>query len=521
MRECAYVRVSTETLEQDSSYNNQEQMYLSKGIQHIYKDKETGTSINRPQFIRMLQDCGLSIEIIGKKLIVLPTDKEPKYDKIYCKSIRRFSRDIQGAIDVIRELKNKGVYCVFEQESINTSDISSDFLLGILLGVAQQESINTSMRVKQGNKITAKNGVFRSFNIIGYNYDKNTKQIVVDDLEANIVKSVFDLRLNGYGSRKIANIINLQGYKTKLGKPFSSNTILNILQNKTYCGYVRRNVFFSDGFGDMTKRVRVPKSEHILVRNKDIPVIISEEDFDKVQELIQLSKHQYKNLGVNKSKNPLVGKIKCSNCGKNYIKVNNYYKCITKHKVGRKKCSNRDILIEDLDKVINHHVKIFRDKALVNLNVINITLDGCISVANSKRDNNTTELLERNTEAIRGHRGRINKLLDMLLDGEAKEVIKDKINSINEQIAILEKDNEILQQGESYIDDFIYRCEKVRDKITTYINSLPSGVDKEHYIKDYLISIKVGNKLSVEDKTVKHTKEVLSLHEEITDSTSL
>ena len=45
MKSCAYVRVSTDLLEQDSSYVNQEKMYLDKGINHIYKDKESGTSI--------------------------------------------------------------------------------------------------------------------------------------------------------------------------------------------------------------------------------------------------------------------------------------------------------------------------------------------------------------------------------------------------------------------------------------------------------------------------------------------
>ena len=526
MRECAYVRVSTELLEQDSSYNNQEQMYRDKGIQHIYKDKESGTSINRTQFIQMLEDCGLEVRLIKTsstkdKLVVLPTDRPSKYDKIYCKSISRFSRDTSSAIEIIRLLKNNKTYCFFEQEGIDSSDTSSDFLLGIMLSISESESKNTSMRVKKGNQITAKNGVFRGHNIIGYNYDKLTKSITICDDEANIVRLIFSLRLEGRGARVIANIINEKGYRTKLGKEFSSNTVLNILQNKTYCGYSRRNTYQNDGFGDMTKRVKQPKSEHILVRNKEIPIIITEEVFERVQNLINQSKNQYKNIGKNKSKNNLIGKIKCSKCEKNYIKVNNYYKCITKHKQGKKKCSNRDILVEDLDKVINHHVKVFKDKAHVNLNVVNITLDGCISVANSKRDNNTTELLEANIQAIKGHRERINKLLDMLLDGNASsnDVIKEKIDTINQQIDKIEKDNEILRQGESYIDDFVCRCEKVRSKITTYINSLPSGVDKEHYIKDYLVSIKVGNELSVEDKTVKHTKEVLRLYEEITGST--
>ena len=85
MRECAYVRVSTELLEQDSSYINQEQMYLDKGIKHIYKDKESGTSINRQGFISMLEDCGLQVKAIKTsikdKLVVLPTDRPSKINR--------------------------------------------------------------------------------------------------------------------------------------------------------------------------------------------------------------------------------------------------------------------------------------------------------------------------------------------------------------------------------------------------------------------------------------------------------
>ena len=105
MRECAYIRVSTDLEGQDSSYINQEKMYLDLGINHIYKDRESGTSINRPQFIKMLEDCGLQVKAIKTsikdKLVVLPTDKPSKYDKIYCKSISRFSRDTSSAIEII------------------------------------------------------------------------------------------------------------------------------------------------------------------------------------------------------------------------------------------------------------------------------------------------------------------------------------------------------------------------------------------------------------------------------------
>ena len=521
MRKCAYVRVSTDLLEQDSSYNNQEQLYRDSGITHIYKDRESGTSINRQGFISMLQDCGLEVKAIKTstkdKLIVLPTDKPSKYDKIYCKSISRFSRDTSSAIEIIRLLKANKTYCFFEQENIDTSDTTSDFLLGIMLSISESESKNTSMRVKKGNQITAKNGVFRGHNIIGYNYNKSTKSIEINDLESQIVRLIFSLRLEGRGARVIARLINEKGFRTKLGKPFSANTIQNILQNKTYCGYSRRNTFVNEGFGDMTKRVKQPKSEHILVRNKNIPIIISEDIFNQVQELIQLSKHQYKNLGKNTSKNPLVGKVICSKCNSNYVKVGNYYVCLNKHKKGKSYCNNSNVHISTLQDYIDKRVRLFSRVKDINLNVLNGVLDKCIRIANDKRDNNTTELLKANTEAIRRHREDINKLLDMMLyGGMAKEVIEEKINSINESIELLNKENNILLEGESYIDGFINRCEETRSKISEYINSLPSKINRDAYIKDYLISIKVqDNTLTYKDLSIKYANEVKALYEEV------
>ena len=152
----------------------------------------------------------------------------------------------------------------------------------------------------------------------------------------------------------------------------------------------------------------------------------------------------------------------------------------------------------------------------VNLNVLNGVLDKCKRIANSKRSNNTTELLKANTEAIRRHKQAINKLLDLMLGGGAEEVIKGKIELINKSIELLNKENNILLEGESYITDFINRCEETRSKISEYINSLPSKMNRDTYIKDYLISIKVHDcTLTYKDLSIKYANEVKALYEEI------
>ena len=152
----------------------------------------------------------------------------------------------------------------------------------------------------------------------------------------------------------------------------------------------------------------------------------------------------------------------------------------------------------------------------VNLNVLNGVLDKCKRIANSKRSNNTTELLKANTQAIRRYKQAINKLLDLMLGGGAEEVVKGKIELINKSIELLNRENNILMEGDNYINNFIARCEELRDKIAKYILNLPNDIDRDTYIKDYLAVITVDGKiLRSSDLRFSYIKEVGELYEEI------
>ena len=164
---------------------------------------------------------------------------------------------------------------------------------------------------------------------------------------------------------------------------------------------------------------------------------------------------------------------------------------------------------------IAKRVRLFGRVKDVNLNVLNGVLDKCISIANDKRDNNTSEQLKANTEAIKRYKQAISNLLDLMLDGMAEEVVRDKINSINESIELLNKENNILLEGDNFINNFISRCEETRSKISEYIQNLPKSVDRDTYIKDYLLFIRVDNTLTYKDKSVKYANEVKALYKEI------
>jgi site-specific DNA recombinase len=142
-----------------------------------------------------------------------------KIDMILTKSVSRFARNTVDALITIRKLKEKNVAVVFEKEGVNTLDGTGEILLTILSSLAQEESRNISENTRWG--------VVRRFEkgqvIVNHNkfmgYTKNEKgELVIVPEEAEIVRTVFRLYLEGYSAAKISGHLQEKGIRTTTGK---------------------------------------------------------------------------------------------------------------------------------------------------------------------------------------------------------------------------------------------------------------------------------------------------------------
>ena len=213
LRVTAYARVSTGDEEQLSSYESQKQYYKEKiknnpewNYVGIYADESiSGTQDHkRNEFMKMMQD-GL----------------DNKFDVIMTKSISRFARNTLDTLKYVRILKEKNVAVFFEEENINTLEMSGELLLTILSSVAQQESETISSHVKQGLKMRRERGEIVCFSsCLGYRYNVKTKKIEIDEKEAEIVRFIFDKYCEGYGADGIAKLLT----KMKVKTPRNKNT---------------------------------------------------------------------------------------------------------------------------------------------------------------------------------------------------------------------------------------------------------------------------------------------------------
>ena len=272
LRVAAYCRVSTDQEEQLSSYAAQIRYYtdLINGnpnweLAGIYADEAiSGTLVfKRDQFLRLIADC-----------------ESHKVDMVITKSISRFTRNVADVIKYVRRLSKLNVRILFEEENIDTSTMDGEMVLSILGATYQQEVNNISAHVKKGLRMKMSRGELVGYAAcLGYDYDKETQTLTVNEEEAELVRYIFKRYCDGAGISKIAQELEKLGAKTKHGKTtWHPNGIRGILMNEKYVGdVVQGKTYITD---PITKKRITNKGERDkYVVSDDHQGIISREVF--------------------------------------------------------------------------------------------------------------------------------------------------------------------------------------------------------------------------------------------------
>lgn len=304
----AYARVSTNSIEQLTSYEAQVD-YYTKYIQNnpawdfvgIYTDEgisATNTK-KREGFNRMINDalCG-------------------KIDLIVTKSVSRFARNTVDSLSTVRKLKDRGVEVFFEKENIYTFDGSGEVMITILSSMAQEESRNISENVTWGHRKRFEDGkiMLAYARFLGYKRGKDGLPEIVPE-QAEIVRSIYRRFIDGDSAMKIAHDLTAEGIPTPGGKSkWQSSTVTSILTNEKYKGDALLQKSFTVDF--LTKKTKKNEGEipQYYVENSH-PAIVSPEEWQFVQnEMIR--RKDYK--GSYRSIEPLSSHVVCGDCGSYY-----------------------------------------------------------------------------------------------------------------------------------------------------------------------------------------------------------
>ncbi|MCL6549133.1 MAG: recombinase family protein [Alicyclobacillus sp.] len=298
-------------------------------IVKTYADRaKSATSDRRPEFQQMIADSSKGL-----------------FDVIIVHKLDRFSRDKYDSAIYKRKLKMNGVRLMSVTENLDGSP-ESIMLESILEGMAQYYSANLAREVMKGMKENAYQCRHTGgIPPLGYDVDPETKKLVINEEEADTVRMIFEMYLDGLGYDRIIARLNELGRKTKKGLPFGKNSLHDILINEKYAGvYVFNCSASKDARGRRNNHAR--KSEEDIIRIPGgVPAIVDRETFDRVQEKMEKNK---RGPGAYKAKDVylLSGLIFCGECARDGVE---YAMAGNPHVGGRNKaryvsyrCGNRD-----------------------------------------------------------------------------------------------------------------------------------------------------------------------------------
>lgn len=283
-RVAVYARVSTDNVQQTSSYELQKKYYEDFVVHHpnwtlvkIYADEGiSGTSLaHRDEFNSMIADC-----------------RSGKIDMIITKSVSRFARNVVDCISMVRMLAElpSPVGVFFESECIFSLKDDSQMALSFQATIAQEESHIRSRSMETSLRMRLDGGLPLTPKLLGYSHDADGNLVVNPD-EAPTVKLIFYMYLYGYSTSDIAAALTELGRKTYLGNvKWTSNSIVQVLRNERHCGDVLTRKTFTPNYLNHKARKNRGDRPQSLYRNHH-EGIVSRDDFIAVQHLLNNSKY--------------------------------------------------------------------------------------------------------------------------------------------------------------------------------------------------------------------------------------
>lgn len=490
MNIAAYCRVSTDKSDQLNSLETQKQFfneYVNRSGDHlakVYADEGiSGTKIrNRKEFLQMMADA-----------------EHGFFDMVVVKDISRFARNTVDLLQNVRRLKALGIETQFLTANM-TSMGNSEFILTIFGALAQEESANTSKRIKFGKKVNAEKG--RVPNIV-YGYDKiigDYFNLKINQKEAEVIRRIFHWYVEeGYGCASISNKLNEQGVRTKRNCQWSQNAVSRILTNELYTGKIINGKQEVEDF--LTGQRKEKDETEWLVTERAELKIIDEKMFEQAQKILH-SRHQAFNLNHERQSNKYLFStvIKCKECGWSFRRTVRKYKntyvrwvCSGHNGKGADSCPNTVTLDEEelIEVLQEYFANVLKNKKKVIQYVV-------------KEFQRVYKAKDENVEYEKELRDKLSKLkamrekcMDMYTDNLiTRQELNDRIGGARKEIERLENELKMVsyqitkgEQLEELLDTTFREIEDITDVHQMTNTQLKKIIQKIEVDKDGNIDI--------------------------------
>jgi len=412
----------------------------------VYIDRAlSARTADRPDFQRMIADS-------EKRL----------FDAVLVWKLDRFSRDRYDSAHYKHILKKNGVKVISAKEAI--SDGPEGIILESMLeGMNEYYSAELAVKIRRGQKDNAMKCKNNGGNTpLGYRVDKERGVLVIDPMTAPIVIEIFSRYDSGERIRDIKDELNMQGIKTRKGKPFTIGAVSLILKNRTYIGEYK--------YGN----VRIPGG---------IPAIIDQDIFERVS--LRMKANQKAPAKAKADEEYLLTtKLFCGECGRMMagesgtsankgIKYR-YYKCSgAKRHLGCKKKPLRKDWIERVA------VRLTVTTVLTDVNINRIA--DAILILQNEEDTMTPALENQLRECEKGITNLLNAIQAGILTSSTKERLEQlEAQRENLQVSIIQAKMERPKYTKEQIVQWIsqFKYGNINDKayqkeiIDTFLNSI-------------------------------------------------
>lgn len=329
LRAVIYNRCSTEEESQKDALVKQIQesknCVFEQGWELVdaYVEAKSGTTVKgRNEYNRLYQDLG-----------------SDKFDIIVIKSQDRLMRNTKDwYLFLDRMQKNRKRLFMYLEHKFYTPDDA--LITGIKAILAEEYSRELSKKINNAHKNRQREGKRFVFTNQTYGYKKlPDKSIAIDEREAEMIRMIFNLSANGYGTHCSAEILYRNGYRNHNGKKLSPSLIRNIIRNPIYKGTIVQN---RQHYDFESKQVcKNPPSEWLFHENA-VPPIVDDELFEEANRGLDIRKQDGSRggkypKGSSPGKYDLSGKLYCGLCG------SPFYRTVRQNKDGKVtewKCSN-------------------------------------------------------------------------------------------------------------------------------------------------------------------------------------
>ena len=482
LRVAAYCRVSTELEEQQNSYQVQIAYYtdlINKKkewtLAGIFADEGiSGTQTKkRTEFNRMIRMC-----------------RNKKIDLVITKSISRFARNTVDCLEYVRQLKDLGIGVIFEKENINTLTMTSEFMIALYGSFAQAESESISKNVSWGKEKAYRDGKvqFQYKHLLGYKKGADGKPEIIPE-EAETVKLIYTMFLDGHSMKNIALILHVKGKHTKTGSTeWRTNTITRILQNEKYVGdALLQKTFTSDCITHKVVKNHGERPMYLVTNHHD--PIIDRDTYNRVQQELarrnskrKISDKTVTEQGKYSSKYALSELLICGHCGTPYRrttwaargKKQIVWRCLSRLEHGKKYCPDSPTIKEEqlhrgILRAINNYYSCRND--IVRILKANI---GSVLECQGQEEILSVEKRLKEIDQAR------TDLVNLIASGDCDE---DKLDSefaklyaeeqgLSERLTMLKSQNKTSEETQAKLDKIMDMIEHEKFELETFDNVL-------------------------------------------------